>query len=75
MKSTLGRVAHPSFFLASSTAIVGSPSMTQLHRGMGGKCTAAHTRVGKPWKWIIKASSARGHRGNPLPIMADIRQQ
>jgi hypothetical protein len=36
MKNTLGWVAHPSFFLASTTAIVGAPSMTQLHRGMGG---------------------------------------
>ena len=36
MKNTLGRVAHPCFFLASTTAIVGAPSMTQLHRGMGG---------------------------------------
>ena len=33
MKNTLGWVAHPSFFLASTTAIVGAPSMTQLHRG------------------------------------------
>jgi hypothetical protein len=36
MKNTLGRVAHPSFFLVSNTAFVGAPSMTQLHRGMGG---------------------------------------
>ncbi len=36
MKNTLGRVARPSFFLAGTTAIVGAPSMTQLHRGMGG---------------------------------------
>ncbi len=36
MKNTLARVADPSFFLASTTAIVGAPSMTQLHRGMGG---------------------------------------
>ena len=46
MKNTLGWVAHRSFFLASATAIVGAPSMTQLHRGMGGTvpqptCSAA----------------------------------
>ena len=43
IKNTLGRVADPSFFLASTTAIVGAPPMTQLHRGMGGANTTAHT--------------------------------
>ena len=36
MKNTRGQVAHPSFFLASTTGIVGAPSMTQLYRGMDG---------------------------------------
>ena len=53
MKNTLGRVAHPGFFLASTAAIVGAPSMTQLHRGMGGT-VPAHTLGGssKPYERI-----------------------
>jgi hypothetical protein len=46
MKNTLGRMAHPSFFLASTTAIVGALSMTQLHRGMGGTAPQPTNRLG-----------------------------
>jgi hypothetical protein len=43
MKNTLGRPAHPSFFLASTTAIVGAPSMDAPSSRHGWDCTTART--------------------------------
>jgi hypothetical protein len=41
MKNTLGWVAHPSFFLASTTAIVGAHDAASSRHGWD--CTTAHT--------------------------------
>jgi hypothetical protein len=68
MKNTLGRVAHPGFFLASTAAIVGAPSMTQLHRGMDG--TAPAQTLGgssKPYERIGRHCAKSGAPGFVRP--------
>jgi hypothetical protein len=55
MKNTLGWMAHPGFFLAGATAIVGCPIHDAASSRHGWDCTAAPTLGGgsKPYERIV----------------------